>query len=96
MTRYAPGGGCATGSNPGSKLSATEPNSEQLEPALTAESAPVQPEPSGWGPGGRRFKSCLPDLNSLQMAKKQIAVDHRGVRVGVQILQRTCVTEIAP
>jgi hypothetical protein len=20
-----------------------------------------QPEPSGWGPGGRRFKSCLPD-----------------------------------
>jgi hypothetical protein len=25
-------------------------------------------EPSGWGPGGRRFKSCLPDSKHLQMA----------------------------
>jgi hypothetical protein len=26
------------------------------------------PGPPGWGPGGRRFKSCLPDSNPLQIA----------------------------
>src|SRR5262249_44796464 len=28
----------------------------------------------GWGPGGRRFKSCLPDTNSLQIAAGEKAV----------------------
>ena len=53
--------GRRTGINPGNKLSATDANSGQLEAALAVESGPVQPDPSGWGPGGRRFKSCLPD-----------------------------------
>ena len=51
----------AAGSNPGSKLSATESNSEQLEPLWNAEEHRVRLDRSGWGPGGRRFKSCLPD-----------------------------------
>ena len=50
-----------TGSNPGSKLSATERNSEQLRPPESAESQRLRLDHSGWGPGGRRFKSCLPD-----------------------------------
>jgi hypothetical protein len=50
-----------TGSNPGSKLSATEPKSEQLRPLQNAEEHRVRLDRSGWGPGGRRFKSCLPD-----------------------------------
>ena len=54
-------GADASGSNPGSKLSATEPNSEQLETALERRIARVRLDRSGWGPGGRRFKSCLPD-----------------------------------
>jgi hypothetical protein len=54
-------GADASGSNPGSKLSASEPNSGQLEPAQDSRNALAQPHPSGWGPGGRRFKSCLPD-----------------------------------
>jgi hypothetical protein len=50
-----------TGNNPGNKLSATARNSAQLNPLYTAESARVRLDLSGWGPGGRRFKSCLPD-----------------------------------
>src|SRR3954447_9102192 len=59
IDRDNPRDAAGTGINPGNKLSTTQPNSS---PLCTAESAPVQPEPSGWGPGGRRFKSCLPDL----------------------------------
>ena len=49
------------GSNPGSKLSATESDSEQPRSPQSAESQRVRLDRSGWGPGGRRFKSCLPD-----------------------------------
>ena len=45
----------------GCKLSATERNSEQLRPPQSAESHRIRLDRSGWGPGGRRFKSCLPD-----------------------------------
>src|SRR5215211_7790315 len=45
-----------TGSNPWSKLSATESNSEQLRSPQTAEERWVRLDRSGWGPGGRRFK----------------------------------------
>jgi hypothetical protein len=57
-----------SGSNPGSKLSATESNSEQLKSLQSAESQRVRLDRSGWGPGGRRFKSCLPDQKFLQLA----------------------------
>jgi len=63
-----------TGSNPGSKLSATEPNSEQLRPLQSAESQRVRLDPSGWGPGGRRFESCLPDLKFLENTKVVLTV----------------------
>jgi hypothetical protein len=53
--------GVGTGFNPGNKLSATETNSEQLRPPESTESQLVRLDRSGWGPGGRRFKSCLPD-----------------------------------
>ncbi len=59
-----------TGSNPGSKLSATEPNSEQLRPLQSAESQRVRLDRSGWGPGGRRFKSCLPDTKCLLLGTR--------------------------
>ena len=36
------------------QLSSTRTRSTPLTPA------PAQPDPSGWGTGGRRFKSCLP------------------------------------
>ena len=49
------------GCNLGCKLSATERNSEQLRRPQSAESQPMRLDCSGWGPGGRRFKSCLPD-----------------------------------
>jgi hypothetical protein len=42
-------------------LRATERNSEQLKSLQSAESQWVRLDRSGWGPGGRRFKSCLPD-----------------------------------
>ncbi len=35
--------------------------SVQLRPPQSAESQRVRLDRSGWGPGGRRFKSCLPD-----------------------------------
>jgi len=62
--RRAPGvvpwgvGGVQSG---GCKLSATEPNRERFKPLQSAESKRVRLHRSGWGPGGRRFKSCLPD-----------------------------------
>jgi hypothetical protein len=43
-----------------------ESNSAQLSAsrtALSAESSRNDLDRRGWGPGGRRFKSCLPDLN---------------------------------
>src|SRR5215211_7364853 len=49
------------GCNLGCKLSATERNSEQLKRLQSAESQRVRLDRSGWEPGGRRFKSCLPD-----------------------------------
>jgi len=49
------------GSNPGSKLSAAQPNSSQLRRLWNAEERWVRLDRSGWGPGGRRFNSCLPD-----------------------------------
>jgi len=71
-----------TGSNPGSKLSATEPNSGQREPLYRAESHRLQPDPSGWGPGGRRFKSCLPDPNFLQITEVGSLVHRPGNATG--------------
>ena len=71
-----------TGSNPGSKLSATEPNSEQLRPLQSAESQRVRLDPSGWGPGGRRFKSCLPDAKCLQSVDYLAAVQRAGLMPG--------------
>jgi hypothetical protein len=49
-------------------LSATEPNSEQLRPLQPAEERRVHPELSGWGAGGRRFKSCLPDRTKAPLS----------------------------
>jgi len=54
------------GSNPGSKLNATEPSSDQLQP-LARRSRPVQPDPSGWGPGGRRFNPVSPTRSSCRL-----------------------------
>ncbi len=52
----------STGINSGINLSASESRSAPSAPLCTAESRRVQPDPSGWGPGGRRFKACLPGL----------------------------------
>jgi hypothetical protein len=49
------------GSIAGAKLRATEGTQATSIPLYTADTRSDQPEPSGWGPGGRRFKSCLPD-----------------------------------
>jgi hypothetical protein len=49
------------GSNSGSKLSATEGNSGNSAPRGRSEPRSHAWELSGWGPGGRRFRSCLPD-----------------------------------
>ncbi len=43
------------------KLSKTQLNSEQENPANPAVDNRPQPPFPGWGPDGRRFKSCLPD-----------------------------------
>jgi hypothetical protein len=45
-------------------LSATERSSGQLSPLQSSESHRIRLDRSGWGPGGRRFKSCLPDRES--------------------------------
>ena len=54
------------GCNPGSKLSATERQLRATrDRSQSAESQPVRLDRSGWGPGGRRFKSCLPDTRPV-------------------------------
>ena len=59
------GNGPATGCKTGYKLSATRSNSEHRAALRSTESHPTELEPSGWGPGGRRFKSCLADTKCL-------------------------------
>jgi hypothetical protein len=56
-----------TGSNPGSKPSATGSNSEQLRPLQNTESRPVRLDRSGWGPGYRKelFFGCYADPDAL-------------------------------
>ena len=51
-----------TGNNPGNKLSATEEHSGARIAANHVETRRMSRDRCGWGPGGRRFKSCLPDL----------------------------------
>src|SRR3954454_21945651 len=50
-----------TGSNSGSNLSHTQPNPELRCPHACWDQHPAERPGSFWGPGGRRFKSCLPD-----------------------------------
>ncbi len=45
----------------GRKLSETGGNSTRENPDRTGVQGSVPPPSPGWGPGGRRFKSCLPD-----------------------------------
>jgi hypothetical protein len=69
------------GCNLGCKLSATERNSEQLRPLESAESQRVRLDRSGWGPGGRRFKSCLPDQGKvLLMGLREMLCSVRAPR----------------
>jgi hypothetical protein len=49
------------GNKTGNKLRKTELDSEASNPIKPGLFASAAPHPSGWGPGGRRFKSCLPD-----------------------------------
>ena len=53
-----------TGSVPGSNLSATQRSCDAPTSLDGAEREPTKLDRSGWGPGGRRFKSCLPDVRS--------------------------------
>ena len=39
----------------------------------------------GWGPGGRRFKSCLPDRNSLQITEVSSLVRLPGNSAGNKV-----------
>jgi hypothetical protein len=48
-------------SNSRSKLSATHRNSQTTNPYKQRGYASAKPPRPGWGPDGRRFKSCLPD-----------------------------------
>jgi hypothetical protein len=50
-----------TGNKTGNKLSKTAAHSEAQDPMNPGLINRAIPRPSGWGPGGRRFKSCLPD-----------------------------------
>jgi hypothetical protein len=54
-----------TGSIPGSKLRATAPNPTTPDTAPRRETQRRAAEMHWLGPGGRRFKSCLPDLKLL-------------------------------
>ena len=49
------------GNNLGNKLSETQEHSSVATTANTGSINRATPHLSGWGPGGRRFKSCLPD-----------------------------------
>ena len=67
-------------------MSATEPNSARLKPLKTAEEDGVRLDRSGWGPGGRRFESCLPDRRKalLKAIIRRLGASAPGVRSGVQ------------
>ncbi len=71
-----------TGSNLGSKLRQPQPPSQALRPVNWDEPKPVILKRSGWGPGGRRFKSCLPDykksLLSGQFLHGRVALGEPG------------------
>jgi hypothetical protein len=45
----------------GRKLSATDSNSKLENRGEMGVQGSAEPPSPGWGPGGRRFKSCLPD-----------------------------------
>ena len=72
-------GRALVGCNLGCELSATERNSEQLRPLWSAEFQRVRLDRSGWGPGGRRFKSCLPDSEPRSASSRP--APPRAVRV---------------
>jgi hypothetical protein len=50
----------------GNKLSETQRNPEKRASLYTTERERTGLDRSGWGPGGRRFKSCLPDSTSCK------------------------------
>ena len=74
-----------TGISPGIKLSATESNSATPMWLYSAESSRTEPVRSGWGPGGRRFKSCLPDTKGLQMALNVLRAHRAGSGPGSKL-----------
>ncbi len=58
-----------TGNKTGNKLSETAAHSEARNPLNPGPINRATPHPVGWGPGGRRFKSCLPDYEKcLEMS----------------------------
>ena len=76
----------SAGCNPGCKLSASEPNAEPLRPLQSSESQRVRLDRSGWGPGGRRFKSCLPDHDlPAKRDKRSSGSSSRGAFWGAKI-----------
>jgi hypothetical protein len=78
-----------SGSNSGSKLRATQSNSEQLSPLYTAVRRLRELDRSGWGPGGRRFKSCLPDHDCPgNSSKRLMGALSRGAIRGARIAPR--------
>ena len=84
----------ALGNIPGNKLSAPKANFEQLKRLQSAESHWERLDRSGWGPGGRRFKSCLPDfgkaLQSRAFLRSQMGpFPADGDQFGDQFLQAT-------
>ena len=84
--------GRPTGFNPANKLSATETKPAQLRWLQSAEEQRVRLDRSGWEPGGRRFKSCLPDQKALQISNfatlpvssfSVLEADQPGVHSGI-------------
>ena len=62
-------------------MSATQSNPAQLRSPQSAQRQRVRLDRSGWGPGGRRFKSCLPDhRKSLLRATlfRSVATEYGG------------------
>ena len=66
----------------------TQRNSENRASLSSVEREPTDLDRSGWGPGGRRFKSCLPDqgespaqagLSALWSRRVQAAMGSNGV-----------------
>ena len=72
------------GCNPGCKLSATHSNSEHRAALYSTESHPTEPDRSGWGPGGRRFKSCLPDSTKALLTRGFCRSRRAEMAIGVQ------------